>query len=62
MRLMYVDLELAEALRQIHNCLEVYNHDCSGIEWYAAIFNRELQMLEKIERYRLGMAVMSGLT
>ena len=58
---MYADLEVAECLRQMHNCLEVYNHDFSGVECYAGIFNRELQKLEKIERHRLSMAVMGGL-
>jgi len=61
MRLMYKDLELSECVRQLHNCIEVYNHDCSGLEWCAGIFLRELGKLEKIERQRLSMGVMAGL-
>jgi len=30
MRLMYVDLEVAEAIRQITHCLETFDHNCSS--------------------------------
>ena len=56
LRLMYLDLEMAECLRQMQNCIDVYNHDCSGIEWLAGILNRELQKFEKVERKRLSLA------
>ena len=48
LRLMYLDLEMAECLRQIQNCLDVYNHDCSGVEWCAGIINRELGKFEDV--------------
>ena len=59
-RLMYMDLDVHEALRMVENALNVFNIQASGVDWLSNIVQRELSKLEKIERQRLSLEVMGG--
>ena len=46
-RMMYLDLDVHEALRQIATAIYVFNSTASMPSWLAAIIQRELSKLEK---------------
>ena len=46
-----------ETIRQVKICLDVYDHNQSGVEWFANIWHRELTSFEMAERKRLSYSI-----
>ena len=47
------EFEVHETIRQVKIVLDVYDHNQSGVEWFANIWHRELMSFEMAERKRL---------
>ena len=60
-RIMNDTIEIHESIRQIKVAVDVYNHNVSDLNWFAAIVVRELNMFELAERRRLSGDVKVGL-
>ena len=47
------EFEVHETIRQVKMCLDVFDHNLSGVEWFANTWHRELTSFEMAERKRL---------
>ena len=54
---MKAEFEVHETIRQVKICLDVYDHNQSGVEWFANIWHRELMSFEMAERKRLSYGI-----
>ena len=51
------EFEVHETIRQVKICLDVFDHNLSGVEWFANIWHRELMSFEMAERKRLSYGI-----
>jgi hypothetical protein len=51
------EFEVHETIRQVKIVLDVYDHNQSGVEWFANIWHRELMSFEMAERKRLSYGI-----
>jgi hypothetical protein len=56
--MMKSNFEVHETIRQVKIVLDVYDHNQSGVEWFANIWHRELMSFEMAERKRLSYGIL----
>ena len=55
--MMKSNFEVHETIRQVKMAMDLFDHNHSGVEWYANIWHRELMSFEMAERKRLSYSI-----
>ena len=55
--MMKSNFEVHETIRQVKMAMDLFDHNHSGVEWYANIWHRELTSFEMAERKRLSYSI-----
>ena len=54
---MHSEMEVHETIRQVKMCLNVFDHNLSGLKWFSNIWHRELSRFEMAEGKRLSYSI-----